>query len=67
MDGFPHEILYMKEPNYIVESIGTYGGLEVNDGQRESKREYEKDSEMQQKRFQYCEPFSNHLDFCHVA
>ena len=48
MDGVPYEIFCLKEPNYIMKIMSTYGGLTVNDGQTESKRVYEKDGEMRQ-------------------
>ena len=65
MDGVPNDIFCMEEPNYIMKIMSTYDGLIVKDGQRESKRQYEKDGELVQKTFQYCEPFSNHFDFRH--
>ena len=51
MDGVPYEIFCMKEPNYIIKIMSTYDGLIVKNGQRESKREYEKDGEMVKKHF----------------
>ena len=65
IDGVPYAIFCTKEPNYIMKIMSTYGGLIIKDGQRESKRQYKKDGEMVQKTFQYCEPFSNHFEFCH--
>ena len=38
MNGIPYDIVCMKEPNYIMNIVSTYGGLIVKDEKRESKR-----------------------------
>ena len=63
-----YDIMCMKEPDYVMKIMTTYGGLTVKTGQRESKRVYmDKDGENTTKKFQYTEPFANHFDFRHIV
>ena len=65
LDGIPYNIFCMKEPDYVMKVMSTYGGLVVKEGQKESTRKYEKNGAMHTKTFKYTVPFSNHFDFCH--
>ena len=67
LEGVHYDIFGMKEPDYIMKIMSTYGGLNVNDGQRESMRKYFKDGTEVEKRFQYAIPFSNHFDYRHIV
>ena len=62
-----YETFCMQGLDYAMKSMSTYGGLTVKDGQRVSKRVFQKDGEMHKKTFQYTEPFSNHFDFRYIV
>ena len=66
LGGVPYDIFCMKEPDYVMKIMSTYGSLTVKEGQKESERKYEKDGEPVSTKFKYCLPFSNHFDFRHV-
>ena len=66
LEGIPYDIFCMKEPDYVMKMMSTYGGLVVNEGQRESVRKFIKDGKNEEKKFQYQVPFSNHFDYRHV-
>ena len=67
LDNVPYDIFCMKEPDYVMKIMATYGGLTVKEGQKESFRKFVKDGEPEEVRFQYNIPFSNHFDFRHVV
>ena len=53
----------MKEPNYVMKIMGTYGELAVPEGQRVSVKRVEKvDDTSENIKFQYNVPFANHFD-----
>ena len=58
----------MKDPDYVMKIMSTYGGLLENDWQPESARTY-KDlaGKTQNVSFRYKIPFSNHFDYRHVV
>ena len=67
IDGVHYDIFCMKEPEYVMKIMSTYGGLLVNDNQKESVRRYKVDGEEEECRFQYTMPFSNHFDYRHIV
>ena len=46
LDGIPYDIFSMKELDYVMKVMSTYGGLVVKEGQKDSTRKYEKDGAM---------------------
>ena len=67
IDNVPYDIFCMKEPDYVMKIMATYGGLTAHEGQKESVRKWTVDGEPWESRFQYKIPFSNHFDFRHVV
>lgn len=67
LDGVHYDIFCMKEPEYVMKIMSTYGGLLENDHQKESLRKYKVDGEDREKRFKYTIPFSNHFDYRHMV
>ena len=68
IDNVSFDIMCMKEPDYVMKIMTTYGGLTVKNGQRESKRcHLDSDGENIITRFQYTEPFANHFDYRHIV
>ena len=64
-DEVKYDFFYMKEPDYVMKIMSTYGGLLVKEGQRDSKRVFNKDGEEKKVVFCYTEPFANHFDYRH--
>lgn len=68
LDGVQFHIFGMKEPDYTMKLMSTYGSLTAKDDQRESKRIVKSETgEETTKTFQYTEPFANHYDYRHVV
>ena len=67
LDGVKYNIFSLKEPNYVMKLMSTYGGLIVKPNERTSKRVYfdEQKQESVTVSFQYTEPFSNHYLYRH--
>jgi Transposase IS4 len=61
LDGVKFDIFGMKEPDYVMMLMSTYGSLIVNDGQKLSHREYHADGQTVCTTFKYTEPFANHF------
>ena len=64
IDSIPYGIFCMKEPDYVMKIMATYGELTAKDGQKESIRKYTSGGEQVGKN-QYTLPFSNHFDYWH--
>ena len=63
LNDVPYDIWCMKEPDYIMKIMGTYGELTVPEGQRVSVRRIEKvDGTSENIKFQYNVPFAYHFD-----
>jgi len=61
LDGQPFDIYALKEPDYTLMMMSTYGSLIVKDGQRDSVRVSKEDRTM--KRFKYTEVVANHFKY----
>ena len=68
LNNVPYDVFCMKEPEYVMKIMSTYGGLVEKDGQHESKRVY-KNIENREVTvfFKYKEPFSNHFNYRHAV
>ena len=66
MDEVHYDFFCMKEPDYVMKIMSTYGGLLVKEGQRVSKRVFKEGNEEKKMEFKYTEPFSNHFDYRHI-
>ena len=65
MDNVKYHIFEMKESNYVIKNMGTYSGLTMLDGQKESVRKYKGVDGTENN--QYCEPFATHLLYKHTV
>lgn len=65
IDGVPYDIFGMKEPDYVMKIMSTYGGLIAPPDQQESVHMWEEGQEKRTKRFKYTEPFANHFKYRH--
>ena len=67
LDGVPFHVFAMKEPDYTMMIMSTYGTLnEMPDGG--TARTYKtSDGAMTTKQFKYCEPFYNHFKYRHLV
>ena len=66
VDGVGFDIFAMKEPDYIMMLMSTYGFLLVTEGQREDIMYVEDPaiSESNMDKFRYTEVISMHFQFC---
>ena len=67
LDGVHYDIFCMKEPEYVMKIMSTYGGLLVDDWQKDSVRKFKVDGEEKEVTFQYTIPVSNHFDYRHIV
>ena len=68
LDTVPYDIFCLKEPNYTMKIMSTYGGLVEPPNQPESKRIFKNTSgERVTVNFEYKEPFANHFNFRHAV
>ena len=63
LEDVPYDIFCMKEPDYVMKIMSTYGGLFEKDGQKTSKRSFRIGNEDHNVEFKYKIPFSNHFDY----
>lgn len=63
IDGTGYALFAMKEPDYTMKIMSTYGGLIVKDGERDSIRT----TAGNRVTFKYTEVFSNHFQFRHAV
>ena len=64
LDGTGYVLFAMKEPDYTMKIMSTYGGLIVKDGERDSVRSSDGGGQVT---FKYTEVFSNHFKFRHAV
>eukprot|EP00559_Dactyliosolen_fragilissimus_P002711 CAMPEP_0184872744 /NCGR_PEP_ID=MMETSP0580-20130426/41459_1 /TAXON_ID=1118495 /ORGANISM="Dactyliosolen fragilissimus" /LENGTH=665 /DNA_ID=CAMNT_0027375583 /DNA_START=1012 /DNA_END=3007 /DNA_ORIENTATION=+ len=67
LDAVPYDVFCMKEPDYIMKLMSTYGGLTFPKNQRISKRTWKENGETKNITFQYTEPFANHFNYRHAV
>ena len=67
LGGQNYDIFCLKEPDYVMKVMSTYGGLVVKSGQEDSRRTWMEGDEEKTARFQYMEPFANHFDYRHLV
>lgn len=68
LNDVPYDIWCMKEPDYVMKIMGTYGELTVPEGQQVSVRRVEKvDGTSENIKFQYNVPFAYHFDKRHIV
>ena len=61
-NGIDYAVFCMKEPEYVMKIMSTYGGLIEKDGQHESRRTYTNlSNEKVTTVFKYKEPFAKHF------
>ena len=61
MDGIPFHILCMKEPNYVMSLMTTYGTVELVG--EEKPREWDSQGEKRRKMVKYPEVIRNHFQY----
>eukprot|EP00957_Ditylum_brightwellii_P068122 5171092-Ditylum_brightwellii.AAC.1 len=65
LDGVGFDIFALKDPEYIMMLMSTYGQLVLNEGQQENVRCLELMGDGEKERcFKYTEVFSKHFQFC---
>jgi hypothetical protein len=62
-DGVDFDIFAMKEPDYTMMLVSTYGSLVVKDGQKQSHRKWQSNSASYTATFKYTETFGNHFNY----
>ena len=67
LDGVPYDIFCMKELDYVMKIMSTYGGLTVQEDQRDSIRAYYENGEIKNCTFKYMIPFANHFLYRHMV
>ena len=67
LNDVKYDFFCMKEPDYTMKIMSTYGGLTVSEGQRNSKRVFIKNGTEHTTHFKYTEPFANHFDYRHIV
>lgn len=67
LGGQNYDIFCLKEPDYVMKVMSTYGGLVVKSGQEDSKRTWMEGDEEKTACFKYMEPFANHFDYRHLV
>ena len=68
LDNVPYDIFCMKEPDYVMKIMSTYGGLVEKEGQKKSFRTFTGENGKEEKtEFIYKLPFLNHFDFRHIV
>ena len=67
LDGVPYDMFTLKEPDYTMKLMSTYGGLIVPKNQKLSKRIWKGRGKTKITTFQYTEPFANHFYFRHAV
>lgn len=67
MDNTPYDIFVLKEPDYSMKIMSTYGGLIEKAGQHETTRTWKENGETKTTKFKYKEPFANHYDYRHCV
>jgi len=63
LDGVSFDIFAMKEPDYTMMLMSTYGCLVTKDNQKLSYRQWEKNGVSQLSTFKYTETFANHFGY----
>ena len=67
IDDIKYDIFCMKEPDYVMKIMSTYGALIEPPDQRESIRTYKKGGLSVTDTFKYKEPFANHFAYRHAV
>jgi len=62
LNGIPFHIYCMKDTDYVLSIMSTYGTLEL--ARRVHQRDYEHGGQKQQKTFTYPEVIFNHYQYC---
>ena len=68
LDNIDYDFFIMKDKDFVMKLMSTYGSLTVSDNQKATRRYYkstDKSSPVQMKQFKYCEPFANHYLYRH--
>ena len=66
LDDVPYNIFCMKEPDYTMKLMATYGGLVPSIQRKEkARRAFKEGDETKRVKFDYMVLFANHFNFCH--
>ena len=57
----------MKEPDYVMKLMSTYGSLTPKEGHKEAQRTYKHQGTTVTTSFKYTEPYANHFLFRHAV
>ena len=67
LEGVPYDLFTLKEPDYLMKLMSTYGGLTVPSNQKVSQRVWKEGGETKTTSFQYTAPFANHFNYRHAV
>ena len=68
LDGVKYKIMCLKEPDYNMKLMSTYGAVINNVNYRPNHRTYKDESGMTKSTtFYYTQVFANHFLFCHAV
>ena len=57
----------MKEPDFVMKMMATYGALNLYPDEKDYTRYYTENERKVTKNCKFIEPFSNHYRFCHAV
>ena len=67
LDDINYNLYMMKEHDFVMKMMATYGALNPYPDEKDSTRYYTKDQEKVIQTFKFTEPFSNHYRFRHAV
>ena len=65
LDDTNYYLFAMKEPDFVMKMMSTYGALSAYENEPDSKRTFIQDGIKTTTTFKYTEPYSNHYRFRH--
>ena len=66
LDNVPFHVFVMKEPDYVMSLMSTYG-TNSRDGYKETRRDWKENGATKNKSFMYPEVVHNHFKHCHAV
>ena len=68
LEDTPYDVFCLKEPDYVMKIMATYGELTFPEGQRQSPRVVHKDDGSTEiNKFHYVVPFAYQFDYRHIV
>jgi hypothetical protein len=67
LDGTPYNLFMMRDKDWVMKMMSTYGGLVPHDDEGDARRWVLTNGKHECKKFKYTEPFSNHYKYRHAV